>query len=208
MKHLRYLLVALLFAMPVRAQEVTDTLVITIQGTVTEAILTAEYLTPPRVGDSIIFRAVVVDEDGDPINALIEFFTEDADALTIEAITDPTTPLNEGMARGIALRKATVRIWVRATPIAELVTVSFRDGELNWSGNDTILVGEEIAYCAYLFGTDGKVAAQSALPPRCPLVDTALGPYPLPVLARADLYRWGKLLKHAGEDPPSSEITP
>ncbi|HUT57648.1 MAG TPA: hypothetical protein VNA25_07330 [Phycisphaerae bacterium] len=151
------------------AQNVSDTITITIVGNVSGVILTGEYLTPFRVGDTAIFRAEVVDEDGAPINALISFFTEDATALSLEVITDPTVPANIGQARGIALKKATVRVWVVAEPITEMRLATFRDGNLNWSGFDSVAVGGSLQYCAYL--TRGTVlVVEDPGPPACPTV--------------------------------------
>lgn len=168
------------------AQEITDTITIEITGTLTGVVLTAEYLTPLQVGDTAILRAVVHDEDGDPISALVTFYTEDATALALEAITDPETPTNEGLARGIALRKATVRVWVMVEPVSHMYLASFRGGVLRWTGHDTIPVGGELQYCAYLV-RGGYLVAESPGPPTCPMVfQPAPLPEPYTFLSRVD----------------------
>ena len=175
--------------------QVTDTILITIEGNVAGVILTGEYVTPLRVGDTVIFKANVVDEEGLPINALISFFTEDSTILRLETITDPTLGVNEGMARGIALKKATVRVWAIAEPITEMRLATFRDGVLNWSGEDSILVGESIQYCAWL--TRGnRLVAESPGPPTCPSVFVA-DPLPAPYHA---LSRLDRSMDRAGFD--------
>jgi len=193
-----------LFAVPGNAQEVSDTILITITGRVTDVVLSAEYVTPFRVGDSALFLAEVTDEDGDPINALISFFSEDSTALRIEpVIENGGAASNVGMAVGIALRKASVRVWVMVEPIGEMRLASFRDGELNWSGYDTLRLYRDasgnvieddprhlIQYCAYL--TRGTtLVAESPGPPTCP---TVFLPDPSPsalpfVLARRSVTR-------------------
>ena len=169
--------------------QVTDTVTVTIAGTVAGVVLTAEYVTPARVGDTVIFRAVVTDEDGDPINALVRFGVEDPTILRLEAITDSTVAANEGLARGIALRKATTRVWVGANQIGEMRLASFRAGELNWSGFDSVAVGESLQYCAYL--TRGTtLILQDPLPPTCPTVFLPEpGPEQMPYLAAATVRR-------------------
>ena len=177
-------------AIPLDAQEVGDTIEITIQGNVDQVVLVAEFVTPPRVGDTIIFRATVTDEDGDPINAFVRFGVEDPTVLRLETISDSTTAVNVGLARGIALKKATTRVWVGANPVTEMRLASFRPPDsLNWGlsnggiPNDTINAGEALQYCAYL--TRGEVlVAQSPEPPACPTVfyPEPTGPY-LPRLA-------------------------
>ena len=184
---------------PLEAQ-VGDTITVTIVGNVTGVVLTAEYVTPARVGDTVIFRAVVTDEDGDPINALIRFGVEDPTVLRLEAITDSTVAANEGLARGIALRKATTRVWVGASPISEMRLASFRDGALNWSGHDSIQIHRDaggavipelssLQYCAYL--TRGTtLILQDPLPPDCPIVFLPEpGPEQMPYLAAATVRR-------------------
>ena len=180
MKHLRYLLILTLFLYPFRqadAQEIADTIRIEIVGNVTSVVITANYVTPVRVGDTVLFMADVVDEDGDPISALLTYFTEDSTALRLEDLPD-------GQARGIALKKASVRVWVVAEPFTELRVASFRPPDsLNWSGADTIfarmdstgavLPGQPEAVlqmCAYLTRGGTILVAESPGPPLCPTV--------------------------------------
>lgn len=148
---------------PVCSQSVADTIQITITGTLTDVAITGEYVTPFRVGDSVIFTAQAVDEDGDPINAMFTFFTEDSTALRLEAMPD-------GSALGIALRKATVRVWVVAEPITQIQIASFRPPDsLNWTGYDTIPIGSTLQYCAWAT-RNGSLVAESPGPPACPVV--------------------------------------
>jgi hypothetical protein len=214
MKRWTWLVLAALtpFTVPLSAQQIVvgDTIEITIQGNVDQVVLTAEYVTPPRVGDTIFFRALVTDEDGDPINALIRFGVEDPTVIRLEAISDSTLASNEGLARGIALRKATTRVWVGANPVSEMRLASFRPPDsLNWAGFDTLYLkwlespgdstwsesgerwvydyilgpSDPLQYCAYL--TRGEtLVAEDPGPPACPTVfyPDPTGPY-LPRLA-------------------------
>jgi hypothetical protein len=157
--------------------QVSDTIQITITGRITDVTLTAEYVTPFQVGDTAILKAVVLDEDSLPIAAQITFFTEDSTALRLEDIVRSDYPIGQKHARAIALRKATVRVWVMVEPITEMRLASFRDGVLNWSRNDTLhiwqytdgrpTVYESLQYCAWLTrGTE--LVAESPGPPLCP----------------------------------------
>lgn len=166
---------------PAGAQVVSDTIVIDILGNPTEVLLTAEYVTPARVGDSVIFRANVVDEDGDPTPALVTFVSEDSTALIFESVTPSGMADSYHEALGIALRKATVKVWVIVEPIDEVLVASFRDGVLGpWGGPDSIAVGESLPYCAYALHMGNFVAKQIADPP-CPDVfqrnEPPAGPY-------------------------------
>jgi hypothetical protein len=153
---------------------VSDTILVTVIGNVSEVTLTVVPMDTVPLGDTLVFHATVVDEEGDPMIALIEFFVEDPTALRLEAITDSEVPLSEGSARGIGLRKASTRVWVMATPITELRIASFRPPDsLNWSRRDTIIHREgqpfSLQLCAYLLSGDHAVS-QSSPPPRCPFV--------------------------------------
>lgn len=211
----RFLWLALAALLPaggqVQAQQVIgDTIEITIEGNVDRVVLTAEYVSPARVGDTLIFRATVTDEEGDPINAFIRFGVGDNSVIRMEAITDSTVAVNVGLARGIALRKATTTIWVGVNPISELRLASFRPPDsLNWAGFDTLYLkwlespgdstwsesgerwvydyilgpSDPLQYCAYL--TRGEtLVAEDPGPPACPTVfyPDPTGPY-LPRLA-------------------------
>jgi len=197
MKQLNWLPLVLLLAQPLEAQEVSDTILVTIQGNVTDVVLATEYVTTPfRVGDTVLFRAVVTDETGDPINAFIQFFAEDPSVIRLVPITDPTMALNEGQAYGVALMKTTgTRVWVRATPIGGLQIASFRDGALNWTLNDTIGPGETLQYCAYLHDLNFNIVAQGPLPPDCPIIQRT-GSVPLSFLASSDISRWSRLRRN------------
>jgi len=150
--------------------QVADTITIVIEGSLTSITLTAQYVTPFQVGDTVIFHAEVYDEDGDPINAVITFLTEDSTALRLEALDTSGLPGNANEVRGIALKKATVRVWAVAEPVTEMALASFRPPDsLNWTGFDTIPPVSSLQYCAYLI-RDSTLVVQSAPPPTCPQV--------------------------------------
>lgn len=151
---------------PTEAQ-VSDTLQITVVGTLTEVVLSGEYVTPPQAGDSILLVATAFDEDGTEMPAMFSFFSEDSTVIRLEERT--WTQPNEALA--VAVRKGTVRLWVVAEPIEEMVRASFRNGELNFTGFDTIPVGGEIQYCAWLVRA-GYLVVESPGPPACPTVFT------------------------------------
>ena len=175
--------------------QVTDTISITIVGNVTSVTISGEYVTPFRVGDSVVFRANVVDEDGDPLAALLTYFTEDSTALRLEELPD-------GEALGIALKKATVRVWVVAEPITEMRLASFRDGRLSWTRYDTINVGDSIQYCAYATRGGTVLVAESPGPPTCPMVfEGPTLPAWLPLVDRTmDRRAFDALRVNAGQD--------
>jgi hypothetical protein len=160
-----------LLALPsaVSGQEITDTVFLTIQGNLTDVTIVRDFIETPAVGDTVIFSAVAVDEEGDPIAADFTWLSGDTTALQL--IQQP-----DGTAIGIALRKATVWVAVRAEPITEVLLASFRDGELNWSGLDSLVLGNDLQLCAYAV-RGGFLVAESPGPPTCPIVFT---PEPTP----------------------------
>jgi hypothetical protein len=155
---------AFLLPAPTDAQQVSDTLQITVTGTLTEVVLLGEYVTPPQAGDSILLVATAYDEDGTEMNAMFSFFTEDSTTIRLEARTNP----NESLA--IAVKKGTVKLWVVAEPITEIIVASFRPPDsLNFTGFDTIPVGGTLQYCAWAVRA-GRLVVESPGPPTCPIV--------------------------------------
>lgn len=155
-----------LLALPsaIKGQEITDTVTLTIQGALTDVAIVRDFVETPAVGDTVVFTAEAFDSEGDPIAADFTWISGDTTALQL--IQQP-----DGTAIGIALRKATVWVAVRAEPITEVLLASFRDGELNWSGYDTIPLGHDLQYCAYAV-RDTWLVAESPGPPTCPIVFT------------------------------------
>jgi hypothetical protein len=159
--------------------QVTDTITVTITGHVTEVVLTADYLPPLEVGDTLVLNAVVLDEDMDPVPAVISFFSEDTTAMRIVPIERTDYPVGVKEALGIALKKANnLRLWVMAEPVSEVRVGWFLDGEIDW-GTRYARVGETAQACAYLVDPDGYLLGESPGPPTCPVVFT---PRPLPVV--------------------------
>lgn len=162
--------------------QVTDTITVTIQGKLTTAILTGEYVTPFQAGDTAIFRVELLDEAGDPIAGHVTWYSSDSTALRLEELPiNPDLPGNMAEIRGVALKKATVRVWVMAEPILEIHLASFRPhlDSLNWSGHDSIYIWRDstgavvkydsLQYCAYAT-RGGYLVVESPGPPTCPVV--------------------------------------
>ena len=183
MKRFHWLLIAAaLLVVPLAGeaqQIVTDTIVVDVIGSPTEATITAMFATPPRVGEQVIFRVEVVDEDSIPINAIVTFLVDDA---TILQLANPLNPQpGRYEATGTVLQKKQFSIWAVITPeIDEVRIASFRDGELNWTGYDTIPIGDSLQYCAWALNGDNLVV-ESPGAPRCPIIWTVPNDYRMAV---------------------------
>lgn len=133
MKHLRYLLFLPLLLVPAAgyAQTAVDTVFITVEGALFETTITT-IERKLQLGDTIEFVAVATDPDGDPVTAQHTWASSVPSIISIDAVT--------GVA--IALQKTapgqTVALYVLSEQVSELLLASFRDGELNWSGQDSI----------------------------------------------------------------------
>lgn len=175
----------LLLALPARAQLVTDTVRITIEGDLAEVVIQLNDTTI-SIGDTIYFNALAYDSEGDPVSAQLTWAAEDTTVLDL----DPLTGV------GVALRKAQGGIWVvvRAERVGEMLIASFRDGELRWLSEtvgDTIyceypdIIPPSPEYpegrcpddplpwhqwCGYLVSPDYHLLAESPGPPLCPIV--------------------------------------
>ena len=159
------LLTALIWSPGTSEAQVADTIVVTIQGKIDQVILTAEFVTPPRVGDTVFFRADVYDEDGDPATGFVyHWASEDPTALQIDQ-------LEGNRARGIALKKSTVRVWVMIEPITSLeIAVLQQDGSLDWGRRiEATALEQQFQLCGYLHRR-GVLVAESPGPPACPIV--------------------------------------
>jgi hypothetical protein len=168
--------------MPLTAQEVTDTIEVTIRGRLTDVMITSELVTPPTVGDSVIFVALAFDEEGNPMTAGIAFFWASSDPTRLQITERP-----DGSALGVALRQGTVRVWVRAEMVEVMQIASFRPPDsLNWTLQDDSPVGVPLQYCAYLT-RNNELVLQSQPPPTCPIV--FLAPTEPPNSVWANLYR-------------------
>lgn len=181
MRNLFFLLAYLALTLPgnVRAQTAVDTVWVTVEGPLaTTTITTVERRL--QLGDTIQFVAVAQDLEGDPVTAVFTWASSDPTSVLI----DPET----GIALAIGKSQQPVGISVLTEQVSELFLASFRDGALNWSGNDTIYCATNEAnecieprptlqYCAYLVNRDHRLVAQSPGPPTCPL---AVPPAPVP----------------------------
>jgi hypothetical protein len=153
---------------PTRAQ-VADTIVVTIQGDLDQVILTWEDFDVVRIGDTIHFRAVALDSEGDPVSAVFRWASEDSTTLRIEELPD-------GRARGIAMKKTPpetggVRVWVMVEPFTELTTaLLLSDGSLQWERPFLATsLGQKLQLCSYLHRS-GELVAEAPGPPVCPTV--------------------------------------
>ena len=173
--------------------QVADTIVVTIQGDVSQVLLTWEDFDIVRIGDTIHLRAQALDSEGDPVNAAFYWASEDSTILRIEEQPD-------GRAVGIAIRKGTVRVWVMVEPVTSLdVAVLQSDGTLDWGKQlEFTALGQENQLCAYLHRA-GTLVAESPGPPTCPTVFLAASTpamWPGPVIARS--VPWSRLMALAG----------
>jgi len=168
----RFLFLALLLlTAPAAGQVAVDTVWVTVEGPLfSTTITTVERLL--TVGDTVHFVAVAHDEQGADVTALFTWSSSRPDLVNIDAVT--------GMA--IALQKDTARvaISVLTEQVERLVLASFRDGNLNFSGFDTLFLNTDslgnqigpfptLQYCAYLLNPWGYMVAQDPGPPTCPL---------------------------------------
>ena len=173
--------------------QVADTIVVTIQGDVSQVLLTWEDFDVVRIGDTIHLRAQAFDSEGDPVSAVFHWASEDDAILRIEEQPD-------GRAVGIALRKGTVRVWVMVEPVTALITAVLRpDGSLDWGKQlEFTALGQEAQLCGYLHRA-GTLVAESPGPPTCPTVFLAAptpAMWPGPVIARS--LPWSRLMALAG----------
>ena len=164
MKRLSWvLLLALLVPSFLGAQVATDTVLVTIEGDLAEVTIQVPDTTL-SIGDSIQYTAITVDSDGDPVTTQLTWTSSQPQILSIDAQTE----------MAVALQKSPpgvpIAVSVRAEKIGALHLASFRDGELNWMGNDTIDVGATLQYCAYLVDPDNYLLAEDPGPPTCPIV--------------------------------------
>jgi hypothetical protein len=145
-----------------RAQLVTDTVRVTVEGDLAAVGITSFEATF-RIGDTVQFVAEAYDSEGDPVSAVFTWASEDPAVVSI----DPNTGLAVGQTKG-----SNVAIWVRAEAVGEIRMASFRPPDsLNWSGADTIdAIGETLQYCAYVVDPGGYLVAESPGPPTCPIV--------------------------------------
>ena len=146
---------------------VTDTIVIDVTGSPTTALITASYMMPVHINDSIIFRVDVQDEMENPLDAIVTFITPDSTALQLSAPNSPQPGRYEAL--GVALKIQQLLVWAVVDPIDEVRIASFRDNNLNWTGVDTIPVGGSLQYCAYAIRGNNLVV-ESPGPPACPTV--------------------------------------
>jgi len=174
------------------AQEVADTVVVTIEGDLNEVSVAVVTLPPHRIGDTIFFRAEAFDSEGDPVvSVLYRWASEDTTVLALEELED-------GQARGIALRKGTIRVWVMAEPITSLdIAILREDGSLDWGRQLTLTaLGESAQLCAYLHRR-GYLVAESPGPPACPVVFLAPpDPNGWPAVIRR-VVPWSQLQRYA-----------
>jgi len=159
---------------------VTDTIVIDVTGSPTTALITASYMTPVHINDSIIFRVDVQDEMGNPLDAIVTFITPDSTALQLSAPNNPQPGRYEAL--GVALKLQQLLVWAVVDPIDEVRIASFRDNNLNWTGFDTIPCNPDLdnpgqclqpysslQYCAYAIRGNNLVV-ESPGPPACPTI--------------------------------------
>ena len=164
----------LLVAAPLQAQTAVDTVWVTVEGPLfVTTITTVERRL--QLGDTVQFVAIAQDQEGDSVTAVFTWASSDPAAVSIDPLT--------GIA--IALQKTTqpVGISVLTEQVSELLLATFRDGNLNFSGNDTIFIQKDslgnvttpleerrLQYCAYLINASRQLVAQDPGPPTCPLV--------------------------------------
>ena len=173
--------------------QVADTIVVTIQGDVSQVLLTWEDFDILRIGDTIHMRAQAFDSEGDPVDAVFRWASEMPEILRVEEMPD-------GRAVGIALRKGTVRVWVMVEPNPTLATAVLQsDGSLDWGRRiDFTALGQTAQLCGYLH-RGGELVAEAPGPPVCPVVFIAPATptmWPDPVIARS--VPWHTLMAMAG----------
>jgi hypothetical protein len=154
-------LLAMFAAKPMAGQTVTDTVMVTVEGDLAGVGITTFEQTF-RIGDTVQFVAEAYDSEGDPVSAVFTWASADTTAVRIDAAT--------GLAVGVG-KGSNVAIWVRAEAVQEMRLASFRPPDsLNWTGQDTIPIGANLQYCAYLVDAVGFLVSDSPGPPICPIV--------------------------------------
>lgn len=192
-----FFLALLLVATPAAGQ-VADTTLVIIEGDLAEVLIQVPD-TIISIGDTIFFFAETVDSDGDPVDALLTWSSSNLAAFPIDEVT--------GVAVALTKDLGGVEVYVQAVKIGAMILATFRDGELNWSGFDTVAlqlwepslgdstwydrggywVYDEILvpnpdptlqYCAYLVDPNQRLLVENPGPPTCPIV--FLPPRPRP----------------------------
>ena len=180
----------LFFSSPVFGQTAVDTVWVTVEGRLTESIIT-QIDTTLAPGDTIEFVAIGLDQDGDEVSIVNTWASSDSTVVRIDQVT--------GIAVG--LRKGRVAISVLSEQVSALHLAWFRDGELNftdpavtylqvlvdspgdsawvdlpdhtegggWAMDKTWVANPDptTQYCAYLVGPTQKLVAQAPGPPTC-----------------------------------------
>ena len=185
-----FFLALLLVATPAAGQVAVDTVWVTVEGPLFETTITT-VTRRMQLGDTVQFVAIAQDQQGDSVTAAFTWATSDPGLVSIDPLT--------GIAIALGKTRQGVAISVLTEQVTELVLASFRDGELNWSGRDTVrpywepslgdtawwagnettpgrflpdtlLVFPILQYCAYLINATRQLVAQDPGPPLCPLV--------------------------------------
>jgi hypothetical protein len=105
--------------------QVVDTVYVSVQGDLNRVMFT-EFETNMTIGETKVFRAVAFDSDGDTVNAIMTYKSTDPTVIQIDSITGLATALKKG---------TNIGIWVRAEAGSMMHMASFRDGDLDFSGN-------------------------------------------------------------------------
>lgn len=182
----------------VQAQEIADTMRITIRGDLarTEIVRAEVFVQDLRIGQQGVLVAQAYDSDGDPVEA--DFFWESMapDTLAIEVTSDSTatvTALHKAPAGVIVKLTATekTRVVIAAWRSADgkflgidqftLQCAALPDGTLSYTVIEEPELRAEAAgwcsaqLCAYAVKEE-RMVLQSALPPECPLLFGAGNP--------------------------------
>lgn len=189
-------MVALTAPICLSAQQVADTLTVTVEGDL--AVAEIVYEGTPRIGDTIQFVGEAYDSEGDPVTATLTWATSDSTIMSIDASSG----------EAVVHAKGTVSIYLLAELVQSLALGAFRpeDGPTTITFPDPphwdLHEGESLQMCGYLLSPEGLLVAQSAGSPGslCP------GAFPVPnytsgLLALFDPVRiraWGELQELAG----------
>lgn len=176
--------------LPAEAQTAVDTVWVTVEGPLFETTITT-VTRRLQLGDTVQFVAIAQDQEGDSVTAVFTWATSDPGLVSIDPLT--------GIAIALGKTRQGVAISVLSEQVSELILATFRDGELNFSGYDTVRARYEpspgdtawwpgyegtpgrflpdtikifpiLQYCAYLINASWQLVAQDPGPPTCPLV--------------------------------------